>query len=319
MRETDRITRERANPSPERFHRGPLGRVLERYLQTHSLKARSNYSMLALEQLWARAANHDPAIGLHLFSHFSRQDWHVLAQGCLFSATLAEAIRFWARYARLASDMDTLALIEEGDCLGVELRIDAPASLVRYMVEHYSAMSLSVMGVGMGAVVVPQRACFAHRRPAYYPEYHEWFGENIQFDCGYNRLYFNRIQLDMPLLTQHAGMMEVVSQELERRLAQQSQLSGWSARVAQGIRQGLITGQSLTLEAQAQDLHQSARTLRRRLEDEGTSFRVLLDRVRAELEQYLEMQGDSRAQIAAQLGYSDLAAYVHARKRWRSL
>ncbi|WP_236247728.1 AraC family transcriptional regulator ligand-binding domain-containing protein [Pseudomonas mosselii] len=319
MRETDRITRERANPSPERFHRGPLGRVLERYLQTHSLKARSNYSMLALEQLWAKAASHDPAIGLHLFSHFSRQDWHVLAQGCLYSATLAEAIRFWARYARLASDMDTLALVEEGDCLGVELRIDAPASLVRYMVEHYSVMSLSVMGVGMGAAVVPQRACFAHRRPVYYPEYREWFGEDIQFDCGYNRLYFNRAQLEMPLLTQHAGMMEVVSQELERRLAQQSQLSGWSARVAQGIRQGLISGRSLTLEAQAQDLHQSARTLRRRLEDEGTSFRVLLDRVRAELEQYLEMQGDSRAQIAAQLGYSDLAAYVHARKRWRSL
>ncbi|MCU7282057.1 AraC family transcriptional regulator ligand-binding domain-containing protein [Pseudomonas peradeniyensis] len=319
MRETDRITREPANPSPERFHRGPLGRVLERYLQTHSLKARSNYSMLALEQLWAKAASHDPAIGLHLFSHFSRQDWHVLAQGCLYSATLAEAIRFWARYARLASDMDTLALIEEGDCLGVELRIDAPASLVRYMVEHYSVMSLSVMGVGMGAAVVPQRACFAHPRPAYYPEYREWFGDDIQFGCGYNRLYFNRGQLDMPLLTQHAGMMEVVSQELERRLAQQSQLSGWSARVAQGIRQGLITGRSLTLEGQAQDLHQSARTLRRRLEDEGTSFRVLLDRVRAELEQYLEMQGDSRAQIAAQLGYSDLAAYVHARKRWRSL
>ncbi|ATB64797.1 AraC family transcriptional regulator ligand-binding domain-containing protein [Pseudomonas mosselii] len=319
MRETDRITREPANPSPERFHRGPLGRVLERYLQTHSLKARSNYSMLALEQLWAKAASHDPAIGLHLFSRFSRQDWHVLAQGCLFSATLAEAIRFWARYAPLASDMDTLALVEEGDCLGVELRIDAPASLVRYMVEHYSVMSLSVMRVGMGAAVVPQRACFAHRRPAYYSEYREWFGENIQFDCGYSRLYFNRAQLEMPLLTQHAGMMEVVSQELERRLAQQSQLSGWSARVAQGIRQGLITGRSLTLEAQAQELHQSARTLRRRLEDEGTSFRVLLDRVRAELEQYLEMQGDSRAQIAVQLGYSDLAAYAHARKRWRSL
>ena len=41
--------------------------------------------------------------------------------------------------------------------------------------------------------------------------------------------------------------------------------------------------------------------------------------VRAKLEQYLEMQGDSRTQIAAQLGFSDLAAYAHARKRWRSL
>ena len=108
MRETDRIPREPANPAPEHFHRGPLGRVLERYLQSRSAQLRSNYSMVALEQLWARAAVHDPAIGLHLFGHFSRQDWHVLAHACLYSADLEEAIRFWARYAPLASDMDSI-------------------------------------------------------------------------------------------------------------------------------------------------------------------------------------------------------------------
>ena len=318
MRKTDRITREPANSWPERFHRGPLGRVLERYLHSHTVQSRTNYSMVALEQLWAKASTHDPAIGLHLFSHFSRQDWHVLAHGCLYSANLAGAIHFWARYAKLASDMDSVVLVEEGDSLGVELRIDAPASLVRYVVEHYCVMSLSVLRVGTGTALLPQRACFAHQRPAYHSEYHQWFGESVQFDCEFNRLYFKRSDLQMALQTHHAGMMEVLRQELDRRLIQQHQLSGWAGRVAQGIRQSLISGQAPSLEILAQELHQSARTLRRRLEDEGMSFRLLLDRVRAELEQYLELQGDSRTQIAAQLGYSDLAAYVHARKRWRA-
>jgi AraC-like DNA-binding protein len=111
--------------------------------------------------------------------------------------------------------------------------------------------------------------------------------------------------------------MEVLRQELDRRLAQQQRLSGWAGRVAQGIRQNLLAGQAPSLETQAQALHQSPRTLRRRLEEQGLSFRQLLDQVRAELEQYLELQGNSRTQIAAQLGYSDLAAYLHARKRWR--
>jgi AraC-like DNA-binding protein len=318
MCKADRITRKPVNPSPERFHRGPLGRVLERYLENRTLQSRSNYSMVALEQLWARAAAHDPAIGLNLFSSFSRQDWHVLAHACLYSVDLEEAIRFWARYATLASDMDTVVLVEDGDCLGVELRIDAPASLVRYVVEHYSVMSLSVLRIGANIHLVPQRACFAHPRPAYHGQYTQWFGKNVQFDCEHNRLYFTRTSLQVPLQTHHAGMVEVLRQELDRRLSQQHQLSGWAGRVAQGIRQSLIAGQVPNIETQAQELHQSARTLRRRLEEEGMTFRFLLDRVRAELEQYLELQGNSRAQIATQLGYSDLAAYVHARKRWRT-
>ncbi|MGY2261533.1 AraC family transcriptional regulator ligand-binding domain-containing protein [Pseudomonas sp. SDO55104_S430] len=318
MCKTDRITRKAVNPSPERFHRGPLGRVLERYLQNRTLQERSNYSMVALEQLWAKAAAHDPAIGLHLFSHFSRQDWHVLAHACLFNANLEEAIRFWARYARLASDMDSVVLVEDGGFLGVEIRIDAPATLARYVVEHYSVMSLSVLRIGTDMALMPVRACFAHPRPAYHAEYRQWFGNNVQFDCGYNRVFFDRTSLAVPLQTHNAGMMEVLCQELDRRLSQQHQLSGWAGRVAQGIRQSLIAGQAVTLELQAQELAQSPRTLRRRLEEEGMTFRELLDRVRAELEQYLELQGNSRTQIAAQLGYNDLAAYVHARKRWRT-
>ncbi|AWY38965.1 AraC family transcriptional regulator [Pseudomonas putida] len=318
MCKADRITRKAVNPSTERFHRGPLGRVLERYLQNRTLQERSNYSMVALEQLWAKAAADDPAIGLNLFSQFSRQDWHVLVHAALYSVDLEEAIRFWARYAKLASDMDNVVLVEEGNCLGVELRIDAPASLVRYVVEHYSVMSLSALRIGAGICLVPQRACFMHPRPAYHGQYAQWFGDNVQFDCEHNRLYFTRSSLQVQLQTHHAGMQEVLRQELDRRLSQQHQLSGWAGRVAQGIRQNLISGQVPSIETQAQELHQSARTLRRRLEEEGMTFRYLLDRVRAELEQYLELQGNSRTQIATQLGYSDLAAYVHARKRWRT-
>ena len=40
------------------------------------------------------------------------------------------------------------------------------------------------------------------------------------------------------------------------------------------------------------------------------------DLVRAELDQYLALQGLTRAQIADRLGYGDTAAYLHARKRW---
>ena len=77
MRAEDKNTAEVAKKPMRLYHHGPLGRVLQRFL--HERGERQDFDLVALEQLWLRAAAHDPAIGLHLFSQFSRQDWHVLA------------------------------------------------------------------------------------------------------------------------------------------------------------------------------------------------------------------------------------------------
>lgn len=223
----------------------------------------------------------------------------------------------WADYAALASDMDSLRLVSDGDLLGVELCIDAPARLTRYVVEHYGVMALTQIRHGTGQAVRPVRACFSHSRPAYHEEYRQWFGDNLQFDCPRNCLYYDQATLRLPLLTRHAGMQALLRSELDRRLAQRLQLAGWTGKVAASMRDSLARGVVPSLENQAEALYQSPRTLRRRLEEQGMTFRQLLDQVRAELEQQLEFLGESRAQMAAQLGYSDLAAYLHARKRWK--
>lgn len=317
MRETDRNTREAANRTPLRFHRGHLGRVLETFLQTHRRSPQADYSMVELKQLWLAAAELDPAIGLHLFGYFTPQDWHILAHLCLFCPDVAAAIDCWQRYAGLASDMDSVRVLEDDAGVCTELSIDVPPLLAQYMVEHYSVMGLTQLRRGTGQAVLPTLARFAHPRPSYHAEYRRWFGERIEFSCGHNRIYYPRDALHLPMQGRHAGMFELLRHELDRRVARVRQLSGWAGKVAAGVRQQLARGQVPSLDSQADALHQSPRTLRRRLEEQGLTFRQLLDQVRAELEQQLELQGESRSEIAAQLGYSDLAAYLHARKRWQ--
>ncbi|NQD93556.1 AraC family transcriptional regulator [Pseudomonas sp. CrR25] len=316
MRETDKNSREAANLPIRRFHRGALGQVLERFLQSRA-SASSDYSLVALEQLWQAAAAHDPAIGLHLFDQFSPQDWHVLAHLCLFCADVAEASRCWARYASLASDSDQLRLIEEPDGLGVELAIDAPPQLARYLVEHYAVMAVTQMRRGTGQPLLPVRVRFRHARPAYHEQYRHWFGERVEFAAGRNCLLFDRATLSLPMRNRHPGMVELLCQELDRRLAQRRQLGGWAGKVADAARQALEQGLAVSLESIAETLHQSPRTLRRRLQEQALTFRQLLDLLRAELEQHYQLQGLNRAQIGELLGYSDSAAYLHARKRWR--
>jgi len=317
MRETDRIEREAANRPAHRFHRGKLGQVLERFLDSQVARANRDYSLIELDQLWHDAARIDPAIGLKLFALFTPQDWHVLAYLCLYSPDVLSSLRLWARYAPLASDTDDVRLVRDEHGTGIELRVDAPGELAQYVVEHYGVMCIAQLRRGTGENVQPTLAKFAHPRPSYYRQYTQWFGDRVEFECPVNCLYFQPRYLNLPMQTRHHGILELLTHELDRRIAAYRNFTGLSAKVAECMRRCLARSETPNLRNTSELLHQTPRTLRRRLQEQGTTFRQLLDDVRAELELHLEMQGEPLAKISALLGYSDPTAYLHARNRWR--
>ena len=67
----------------------------------------------------------------------------------------------------------------------------------------------------------------------------------------------------------------------------------------------------------ARALHMSRRTLQRRLDEEGTSYKATLDSLRRELcLQYLERPEIALAEIAHIGGFSDTSALTRAVRRW---
>lgn len=72
-----------------------------------------------------------------------------------------------------------------------------------------------------------------------------------------------------------------------------------------------------TLDRMAASFGMSERTLRRKLVDEGMSFRDLLDLVRKDLCRLYFMEGTrSLGEVALLLGYGDLSAFTRAYKNW---
>lgn len=71
------------------------------------------------------------------------------------------------------------------------------------------------------------------------------------------------------------------------------------------------------MESMARDLGITERTLRRRLSSEGTSYREIIDQVRAERADLL-LSNKKRTidKIASDLGFSDPASFVRAYRRW---
>ena len=73
----------------------------------------------------------------------------------------------------------------------------------------------------------------------------------------------------------------------------------------------------LGLSVLAQALHLSERTLRRRLSEQGTSYQVLLDDIRARTACELVQAGaQSLDAISTRLGFADTSCFFHAFKRW---
>lgn len=72
-----------------------------------------------------------------------------------------------------------------------------------------------------------------------------------------------------------------------------------------------------SLSEVAELLHLSPRTLRRRLDDLGTSYNALLSTVRKRIAvRYLVNTAMTTEEIAELLNYSDAANFRHAFKRW---
>ncbi len=292
-----------------------MAKVLARFLGEHTDAEELNRTQL--EQLWDRAAQLDPGIGLHLFGKFNANERFILIDLALCSATVGEGLRHWQRFYRLSSDLHHLRAFQENGQLIMEVRVDGSERLRRHYSEHTLVVTMTQLREGCLHPVTPLYAEFDYPRPPYHEEYLEWFGPHVRFNCHQTRLAFDASILDVPIRGHHPVLAEMIVSGLERRMARLHQFSGLAADVAKRIRFELEHEMLPSLESAADALHVTSRTLRRRLQAEGLNYRQILTAVRIELEQYYELQGLDRESIASRLGYSDIIVYLRARKGWQ--
>lgn len=144
------------------------------------------------------------------------------------------------------------------------------------------------------------------------------FGQVPRFGAARNRLGFAADLLDNPLPRANPQLVSACEQQCQALLTRHQWHQGLAGRVRQLLLQS--PGQIADMERIAEHLHLSSRTLRRRLLDEGTSFRALQDEVRQALaEELLAGGGLSLEEIAERLGYGELSNFIHAFKRWKGI
>jgi AraC-like DNA-binding protein len=164
------------------------------------------------------------------------------------------------------------------------------------------------------------RVYFTRPAPEAAAAYESFFKAPISFDAPYDGISFRRALLDAPLLTAHP--------ELARTLAEASKRGGSPAALADAdpfldevravLGSALEHGQSAVgVEVLAAELGTSGRVLQRRLKERNVSLTRLVDDVRRErAAELLEKEGVLLCDVAYSLGFSGLAPFFRAFRRW---
>jgi len=156
---------------------------------------------------------------------------------------------------------------------------------------------------------------FAHRGEAPpSPAYAEVFAAPVEFAAAVDEMVFDAAALDLALSTADPITSAALETKVAELAAGEGDRSPFLDRVRRAAADELAAGVSLA--GVARRLGMSARTLRRRLEDESCSLRAVIDEVRRERGTAMLAAGMPVKEIASSLGFSEPSAFSRAYKRW---
>jgi AraC-like DNA-binding protein len=137
----------------------------------------------------------------------------------------------------------------------------------------------------------------------------------VRFGRAHNRLHFPRAMFDEPLPQADPHTLEMCMAQCDVLMQTSEHRRGITALVRSKLFRD--SGLFPTLADVAAELDVHPRTLRRRLADEGTSFRALLNEARSTVAvDLLRNVGLTVEEVSTRLGYTEVSTFSHAFKRW---
>jgi AraC-like DNA-binding protein len=204
------------------------------------------------------------------------------------------------------------------------LLVQGDSALWGYALEqaHVDGAALTCEGaVGIGCSMIeeltghrPHQILLARSAPARTSHYDEAFGVPTLFNADLFAVVLRKDQLRLPVRSRDRELRAVLHRQVAAYWAQQQ------PSVADQVRRSLaarVTSGSATAITVAADIALSVRTMNRRLEDEGTTFRDLVGEARFNASRHLiRATALPLTDISLALGYTSQGGFTRAFTRW---
>lgn len=265
----------------------------------------------------AVALTGDPALGLHCGLRSSESAFDLIAPLVAHVPTLRHAIREASQFQALAFGGAFLHFNERAGVACLRLEFPRAQDAADVCIAEFLAAGLVRMLRGFGSTRSDLHAVrFEHRRPPYHRAYSAAFEGAERFSTPFTGIEFSAHLLDRPHLHCNPTLQALVHAQAEQRLARIAAPASLVRRVQMYLlNQPAARVPDMTVAAR--ELKLSVRSLRRRLTEEGHSYRQLTQQLQRERACALLRNPELTLQAAAgALGFADAAAFHRAFKRW---
>ncbi len=258
----------------------------------------------------------NPALGLYMGQAIKFSDHGTFAYSALSFPSVWDAMKVGLKFSRLVNRIVNLQLVEERT--HYTIRFDTAyfsGQLYQTLMEMVATVFCEILGFmfrddDIGSVQLR----FAYPPPRYAEQYKQVFDCQFLFNSEYNEVRIPGELAVRPMPMSNPEVARKFEAECDALVAQLYEPKSYEQKVYEALI--LSKGEFPGVEDIARRHNISPRTLRRRLQECGTSYKIIRDRARVELAQrYLATTDFSVGDIAARLGYHDQNSFSYAYKQ----
>jgi AraC-like DNA-binding protein len=257
-------------------------------------------------------------LGFHLAYSYDLREIGLLYYVIASAETLLGSLLRVARYSHVVNESIHLEL-KKGDRLRVCLGYSGVARHRDvHQIEFWIASLVRICRTLIGSNFRPIEIRIMHDRGTQVAEMEKLLGCAVKIGADVDEIIFSGKSGEYPIVTSDPYLNRLCLRFCEETLSHLGKkTSPLKVRVENAIAALLPHGE-MRFDAVAAQLGMSGRTLARRLASEGHSFSRILDGLRSVLaRRYLTESDMSISEIAWLLGYSEVANFTHAFRRWR--
>ncbi|WP_435211521.1 AraC family transcriptional regulator [Luminiphilus sp. nBUS_16] len=260
-----------------------------------------------------------PAFGCKVGQRFSLSDFGVLGYACVSSSTIRQFLQTFFRFQQIVGSSASFreALREEGGNAMIEIHSSCSnENLLRFDIEEaVGQWTIAAGDMWSGKESMYTCVNLSLPEPDYAQELQTLVGCPVFYQQARNELVFPAELLEGPIVMADELTAKLCEQQCHTLLQGLTQQEG----LVEQVRKLIINqaGRISTPEDVASKLHISYRTLRRRLSDEGTSFKEIHNELRMGMAgEYMRQTELTTQEIAFLLGYSEASNFHRAFKLW---
>lgn len=258
-----------------------------------------------------------PVIGLKLGEPYIPQRYGLFGYALLSAATFRHALTLTENFGRLTFSFFTF----KHGVSGAQgwFSMSEPPPFEQELVDLYLDRDMSAAVVDFRAILggpFPLKEVYiTHDGHNTQQDYRDYYDCAVHFSADSNKLVFSSALLDRPLPQSDPESSLHFQQQCQLLIAKLTAQGHFVDDVRMLIlaRPGFFPD----IDYVAEKLGMSTRTLRRRLKEEGSNYRALLDEIRFGLaKEYLGQTSLPMEEICGLLGYTEPGNFSHAFRRW---